>query len=271
MDQAIAALIQDLNITLPILHIKDNLYLVGPVRMSCEMKRDFVMLRVGGGYEKFVEHVPKNHRFYERTLVVHMIKSGESLEWVIDALFNGKKIRYNSGLPPTPNKSYLTTRNRSMGALQGQNQGSERQSDRQLSQRKQRRPSGFSFRDYDPYSKSKTAYQHLTFKKVKHPDPALAGFEMNRTMEYRTGSWKNMRTPGRSSSPGNTQNRLSNLNVMNKSTASTAKNRDISEVQKAEHEYQKQRTGIINELEHTYQEKMLKAQEPRPSTTQTKV
>jgi len=51
------------------------------------------MVRVGGGFEKFIEYVPKNHRYFERTLVVHMIKSGESLEWVLDALMNAKKIK----------------------------------------------------------------------------------------------------------------------------------------------------------------------------------
>ena len=75
-----------------------------------------------------------------------------------------------------------------MGALHGLNQGSERQSGSKLSQRKQRRESGFSFRDFDPYSKSKTAYQHLMFKKAKHKDPDVSAIEMNRTMEYRTGS-----------------------------------------------------------------------------------
>lgn len=40
------------------------------------------MARVGGGYEKFDEYVANNHRFFERTLLVHMIKSKESLEWV---------------------------------------------------------------------------------------------------------------------------------------------------------------------------------------------
>ena len=50
------------------------------------------MLRIGGGYEKFSEHMPHNQRFYERSLVVHMIKSGESLEKVIELLFLGKKI-----------------------------------------------------------------------------------------------------------------------------------------------------------------------------------
>jgi len=51
------------------------------------------LLRVGGGYEKFEEYVPKNLRYHQRILVIHMIKSGESLEWVVDALINGKKIR----------------------------------------------------------------------------------------------------------------------------------------------------------------------------------
>jgi len=50
-------------------------------------------LRVGGGYEKFEDYVPKNHRFFQRTLVVHMIKSGESLEAVVDNLISGKKIK----------------------------------------------------------------------------------------------------------------------------------------------------------------------------------
>lgn len=50
-------------------------------------------MRVGGGYEKFEDYVPKNHRFFQRTLVVHMIKSGESLEAVVDNLISGKKIK----------------------------------------------------------------------------------------------------------------------------------------------------------------------------------
>lgn len=50
------------------------------------------MVRVGGGFEKFIEYIPKNHRYLERALVVYMIKSGESLEWVVDNLKNGKKI-----------------------------------------------------------------------------------------------------------------------------------------------------------------------------------
>lgn len=90
---AIHILIVELGITIPVLHIKGKLYLIGSNRVNCDLKRDQVMLRIGGGYEKFIEYVPKSHKYFERSLVVYMIKSGESLEWVIDALFNGKQIK----------------------------------------------------------------------------------------------------------------------------------------------------------------------------------
>lgn len=86
-------LIKEGNVTIPILHIKEKLYLIGHSRMTCNLINDNLMVRVGGGYEKFSEYVPRNHRYIERSLVVHMIKSGESLEGVVDALFNGRKLK----------------------------------------------------------------------------------------------------------------------------------------------------------------------------------
>jgi hypothetical protein len=50
------------------------------------------MVRVGGGYAKFEEHIDKQARYYQRMLVVYMIKSGESLEWVVEQLKANKKI-----------------------------------------------------------------------------------------------------------------------------------------------------------------------------------
>ena len=85
--------INQLGLTIPIIWIKGKLYLIGSSRMSCELRNTQLMVRVGGGYEKFEEYVPKNTRYFQRTLVTHMIKSGESLEWVVDALINGKKIK----------------------------------------------------------------------------------------------------------------------------------------------------------------------------------
>ena len=51
------------------------------------------MVRVGGGYVKFEEHVLKQDRYYQRMLVVYMFKSGESLEWVVEQLIAKKKIQ----------------------------------------------------------------------------------------------------------------------------------------------------------------------------------
>lgn len=93
IDLAIDELIKSQSITIPILHIRDRLYLIGHTRITCDFKNDNLICRVGGGFEKFIDYVPKNHRYFERSLVVHMIKSGESLEGVVDALFNGRKLK----------------------------------------------------------------------------------------------------------------------------------------------------------------------------------
>lgn len=60
----IARYIVEHSITIPIIWIKKDLYLIGSNRLSCELKRDTLMLRVGGGYEKFEEYVPKNLRYF---------------------------------------------------------------------------------------------------------------------------------------------------------------------------------------------------------------
>ena len=92
IDAAISQHIKTLGITIPILNINAKLYLIGVNRLSCDLRNNNLMVRVGGGFEKFIEYIPKNHRYLERALVVYMIKSGESLEWVVDTLKNGKKI-----------------------------------------------------------------------------------------------------------------------------------------------------------------------------------
>ena len=93
MDELIASSIYDNNFNIPIIWIKGKLYLIGSQRITCVIKRNTILLRVGGGYEKFATFVQKNHRYYQRMLVIHMIKSGESLEWVVDSLKNGQKIK----------------------------------------------------------------------------------------------------------------------------------------------------------------------------------
>ena len=42
------------------------------------------MVRVGGGYERFDDYISKKGKYFQRMLVVYMIKSGDSLEYVVD-------------------------------------------------------------------------------------------------------------------------------------------------------------------------------------------
>lgn len=94
IDEKIRFYIQELDIKFPIVLIKDDLYLIGSERLNIKqnMHNDSLMVRVGGGYVKFEEHVLKQDRYYQRMLVVYMIKSGESLEWVVEQLIANKKI-----------------------------------------------------------------------------------------------------------------------------------------------------------------------------------
>lgn len=96
LDESIAQKIKELGITIPVKHIEKQLYLIGSARVNLELKR-FLMVRAGGGYERFDEYVPQHHRYFQRSLVIHMIKSGESLEWVVDQIMAGKK---HSQIPP---------------------------------------------------------------------------------------------------------------------------------------------------------------------------
>jgi hypothetical protein len=50
------------------------------------------MVRIGGGYEKFDDYIAKKSKYFQRMLVIYMIKSGDSLEYVVDQLINERKI-----------------------------------------------------------------------------------------------------------------------------------------------------------------------------------
>lgn len=177
VDLAIHMLIQELNIKIPILHIKNKLYLIGTNRITAEIKRDIVMLRVGGGYEKFVEYVPRNQRYFQRALVVYMIKSGESLEWVIDALYNGRKIK--NIVKESKDTAARTSRSRSRSKSR-QDEEADRTENlkRRISVNLNTsmndgqkdvspiRERGFSFRETSPYSKKKTEKESPKLVKI---------------------------------------------------------------------------------------------------------
>ena len=56
------------------------------------------MAKVAGGCEKFEEYLSLNHRSHEVQLVRLMLRSRESLEWVLDSIKNGEKIKPDCSL-----------------------------------------------------------------------------------------------------------------------------------------------------------------------------
>jgi len=61
IEEKIKFYIQELEIKFPIVLIKDDLYLIGSERLTIKQNsnNDSLMVRVGGGYVKFEEHVLK--------------------------------------------------------------------------------------------------------------------------------------------------------------------------------------------------------------------
>lgn len=88
-----ALLIHQQRIRVPVLHIKDDLYLLGSKRGTCQMINDIVLVRVGGGQDRFEEFMTYNHRSFERALVIYMFNSGQSLQWVVEQLMLKNQIR----------------------------------------------------------------------------------------------------------------------------------------------------------------------------------
>ena len=102
LDKAISIILQQNNFTIPIVNIRDNLFLIGPNRINTDFKYESVLVKGGGGSQKIEEYLNKNHVSMEQTLIEHMCKSGKSLDWVVEQLKEGKKI------PRTINKDYAS-------------------------------------------------------------------------------------------------------------------------------------------------------------------
>jgi hypothetical protein len=71
-------------IMIPIIWIKNDLYLVGSQKSTCQMKSGNVLIRQGASFEMFDQVVPGAQKYHQKVLVSHMISNDESLEWVCD-------------------------------------------------------------------------------------------------------------------------------------------------------------------------------------------
>lgn len=93
LEESIHKHVKKLNITVPIIHVRAGMYLVGSARVNLEQKFNHVMVRVGGGTERFDNYIQKNHRKHERTLVQYMSISQGTLDHVVEKIMSGQKIR----------------------------------------------------------------------------------------------------------------------------------------------------------------------------------
>lgn len=66
-------MIEEQQITIPIVWIKGSLFLVGEKRIHLNLKADEVIANIGGGYEKLEIYINKNHKSSERALIMKMI------------------------------------------------------------------------------------------------------------------------------------------------------------------------------------------------------
>lgn len=88
IDAQVAQIIKMQNITIPVVHVKDSLYLIGSQKVTLVIKRESVLVQKGGGSEKLEIFIANNNRTFQRNIVMFMIKANESLEFVIDSLIN---------------------------------------------------------------------------------------------------------------------------------------------------------------------------------------
>ena len=90
-------LIVDLNVRVPVVHIEKNMYLIGSSRCTCTLKVEAVLVRVGGGYERFETYLAANHLQFQLILATHMKNNNWTLEQVVQKLIKGEKIKTNLG------------------------------------------------------------------------------------------------------------------------------------------------------------------------------
>ena len=68
-------------ITIPVIYIRNSLYLIGAARCTCELKVDQVFVKVGQEQPvNFAKYITQNHSHFKFTLYNYIKKSGLSLE-----------------------------------------------------------------------------------------------------------------------------------------------------------------------------------------------
>lgn len=83
IDEGIVELIEQLDVKIPIVFIKENLYLIGTARVICELRADIVVVRNNGITDTLFNYLYYNHKVFEKFLALRVLESKLSLEEII--------------------------------------------------------------------------------------------------------------------------------------------------------------------------------------------
>ena len=75
IDEGIFKLIEEFDVHIPIIFIKENLYLIGTARVICEMRADIVIVRYGGITDTLSNYLYHNHKLFEKFLALRVLES----------------------------------------------------------------------------------------------------------------------------------------------------------------------------------------------------
>lgn len=102
LDLEISKIISKHNIGIPVIKVKEGRYLFGTCKYTCTLKAGVVIVRIGGGYERLEEFLLQNQETQAKALISYMNKCQESLDWVLNELLEGRKIKIDILKMPLP-------------------------------------------------------------------------------------------------------------------------------------------------------------------------
>lgn len=75
-----------MDIKVPVVWIKDDLYLVGSQKLYLYLDRSCLMIKFKDSKRSFQDYIIKNEAAIERVMAIYTLKSGEELEEILDCL-----------------------------------------------------------------------------------------------------------------------------------------------------------------------------------------
>lgn len=91
-DEQVNNILIDYGYTIPVVHIKDKLYLVGTNRVTCDFKFNQVLVKGGGGSQKLEDYIAKNEGVMQNKIIEGMAIGGRDVGYVVEQFKEGKKI-----------------------------------------------------------------------------------------------------------------------------------------------------------------------------------